>query len=326
MSHWTSIASVLQHWQYDPAIESCIRALLHNFQLARPVQRKMMPQWNLHLILSALLWPPFSNGAIDRPSDDIIDQNGGCSKQHFWDLFVKLIHSQSISDRISPNLRASLIGYYESHWSKFVEYCLRKCLNVFEVDSKSFSKCLLYLFEVDRYVLSTIISHWTSIASVLQHWKYDPANYAGIRGMLYNFQLAQPVQWKMMPQWNLLFILSALLWPPFSNGAVDRPSDDVIGQKWGMLRTTFLLLLATVSRRSYLHALCVLTCLFTRGDVHNQLVVNLLPHAGFLVKNLMPDQARQWIRIPGIDHLNPDEPERMLCLKSDMNTSPNVEV
>ena len=219
--------------------------------------------------------------------------NGGCSKQHFWDLFVKLIHSQSISDCISTNLRASLIGYYESHWSKFVEYCLGKCLNLFEVDSKSFSKCLLYLFEVDGYVLSTVISHWTSIVSVLQHWKYDPANYPGIRGMLYNFQLAQPVQWKMMPQWNLLFILSALLWPPFSDGAVDRPSDDVIGQKRGMLRITFLLLLATVRRRSYLHALCVSTYLFTHGDVHNQLVVNLLPHAGFLVKNQMPDQACQ---------------------------------
>ena len=292
ISHWTSIASVLQHWKYDPAIESCIRALLHNFQLARPVQRKMMPRWNFISSCQPCYDLPFPMVQSIDPVMTSLTKNGGCSTQHFWDLFVKLIHSQSISDRISTNLRASLIGYYESHWRKFVEYCLIKCLNVFEVDSKSFRKCLLYLFEVDGYILSTIISHWTSIASVLQHWKYDPANYPGIRGMLYNFQLPQPVQWKMMPQWNLLFILSALLWPPFSNGAVDRPSNDVIGQKWGMLRTTFLLLLATV-RRSYLHALCVSTCLFTHGDVHNHLVVNLLPHADFLVKNQMPDQARQ---------------------------------
>ena len=36
-----------------------------------------------------------------------------------------------------------------------------KCLNVFEVDSKCFNKYLLYLFEVDHYALSTMISLWT---------------------------------------------------------------------------------------------------------------------------------------------------------------------
>ena len=36
-----------------------------------------------------------------------------------------------------------------------------KCLNVFEVDSMCFSKYLLYLFEVDCYALSTVISLWT---------------------------------------------------------------------------------------------------------------------------------------------------------------------
>ena len=105
---------------------------------------------------------------------------------------------------------------------------------------------------------------------------------------LHNFQLAQPVQWKMMPQWNLHLILSALLWPPCSDGAVDRPSDDVIDQKWWTLNTTVLLLLATARRRSYLHALCVSTCPFTCGDVQNQLVVNLLPCTVFLAKNQMP--------------------------------------
>ena len=58
----------------------------------------------------------------------------------------------------------------------------------------------------------------------------------------------------------------------------------------------------------------------------NQSVVNLLPHASFLAKNQMPDQALQWIGINGIIHLNPDELERMLCWKSDVNTSPSVQV
>ena len=193
------------------------------------------------------------------------------------DLFVKLIHSQGITDRISTNLRASLIGYYESHWSRFVEYCLRKCLNVFEVDCKSFSKYLLYLFEVDGYVLSTIISHWTFIASLLKHWKYGPANDLGIGGMLPNFQLAQPVQRKMMPQWNLHLILSALLWPPFSSmvQSID-PAMTSLTKNGGHSKQHF--------------------CCW-----------------------LLPGRTRCLIRLsggyvfPGIAHLKPDEPERMLC-------------
>ena len=139
-------------------------------------------------------------------------------------------------------------------WVPLEQICrvlLEKCLKVFEVDSKSFSKYLLYLFEVDHYAPSTMISHWTSITSVLQHWIYDSATDPHIRALLHNFHLAWPIEPKMMPQWNLHLILSALLWPPFSDGAVDRPSDDVIGQKWWTLKTT-LLLLATARRRSYL--------------------------------------------------------------------------
>ena len=228
-------------------------------------------------------------------------------------LFVKLGYSRRVAECMSTNLRPSSIGCYESHWSRFVEYCRRKHLNVFEVDSRIFSKCLLHLFENERYAPSTIISHRTSIASVLRHWKYDPATDPRLRALLRNFQLARPVQRRLMPQWDLHLVLTALLRPPFTDGANDRPSDDVIDLKWRTLKTTFLLALATARRRSFLHALCVSTCLFTRGDVQDQLVVNLLPQAGFLAKTQLPDQAPQWIRIPGIAHLNPGELERMLC-------------
>ena len=82
-------------------------------------------------------------------------------------LFVKLGYSRRVADLMSTNLWPSSIGCYESHWSRFVEYCRRKHLNVFEIDSRHFSKYLVYLFEKERYAPSTIISHQTSIASVL---------------------------------------------------------------------------------------------------------------------------------------------------------------
>ena len=54
--------------------------------------------------------------------------------------------------------------------------------------------------------------------------------------------------------------------------------------------------------------------------LHTGNMIQLLTHVsyGFLAKNQMLDQALQWIRIPGIVHLNPDEPEIMLCWKSDV--------
>ena len=62
--------------------------------------------------------------------------------------------------------------------------------------------------------------------------------------------------------------------------------------------------------------------------LHTGNMIQLLTHIsfGFRAKNQMLDQALQWIRIPGIVHLNQDEPERMLCWKSDVNTSPSVQV
>ena len=145
--------------------------------------------------------------------------------------------------------------------------------------------------------------------SVLRHWKYDPPTDPCIRALLCYFQLAQPVQWRLMPQWDLRLVQTTLLWLPFTNGSVDRPGDDVFDFRWRMLKTTFFLWLATARRRSYLHTLCVSTCLFTWGDVQDHLVVNLLLQAEFLAKNQMPDQALQWILLPGIAHLNPDEPD-----------------
>ena len=54
-------------------------------------------------------------------------------------------------------------------------------------------------------------------------------------------------------------------------------------------------------------------CVFARGSTQRQLVVSLPLEPGFLAKNQLPTQAPEWITVPGIAHLNPTEPERMLC-------------
>ena len=74
ISHRKSVASVLRHWVYDPAADSHIKLLVRAFRLERPVQRRIMPKWDLHLVLLSLLRPPLtSHSEEDRiSSDDVI--------------------------------------------------------------------------------------------------------------------------------------------------------------------------------------------------------------------------------------------------------------
>ena len=73
ISHRTSVASMLRHWVYDPAADPYIKLLVRAFGLERPVQRRIMPKWDLYLVL-LLLRPPFISQVEvhGKSSDDVI--------------------------------------------------------------------------------------------------------------------------------------------------------------------------------------------------------------------------------------------------------------
>ena len=83
-------------------------------------------------------------------------------------------HSREAANMMSRCLRESSQQVYESHWSRFVAFCRTKRWQVFQVRSHHFSTYMVHLFR-DDLLPSTIISHRTSVASVLRHWVYDPA-------------------------------------------------------------------------------------------------------------------------------------------------------
>ena len=225
-------------------------------------------------------------------------------------------HSREAANMMSRCLRESSQQVYESHWSRFVAFCRTKRWHVFRVRSHHFSTYMMHLFR-DGLLPSTIISHRTSVASVLRLWVYDPAADPRIKLLVRAFRLEPPVQRRIMPKWDLHLVLLSLMRPPFTSQSEDDGefSDDVIPLKWRTLKCVFLLALASARRRSYLHALSIAPgrCVFARGNTQRQLVVSLLPEPGFLAKNQLPTQAPEWITVPGIAHLNPTEPERMLC-------------
>ena len=59
---------------YDPAADRHIKLLVRAFRLERPVQRRIMPKWDLHLVLLSLLRPPLASDCDEdgESSDDVI--------------------------------------------------------------------------------------------------------------------------------------------------------------------------------------------------------------------------------------------------------------
>ena len=197
-------------------------------------------------------------------------------------------HSREAAQMMSRSLQESSLHVYESHWARFVSFCRSKRWHVFRVRSHHFSTYMMHLFR-DRLLPSTIISHRTSVASVLRHWVYDPAADPHIKLLIRAFRLERPVQRRIMPKWDLHLVLLALMRPPFASESdeQDETSDDVIPLKWQTMKTVFLLALDSARRRSYIHALNIAPdrCVFSRGNTQHQLVVSLLPEPGFLAKN-----------------------------------------
>ena len=147
---------------------------------------------------------------------------------------------------MSRCLRESSQQVYESHWSRFVAFCRTKRWYVFRVRSHHFSTYMMHLFR-DGLLPSTIISHRTSVASVLRHWVYDPAADLHIKLLVRAFRLERLVQCRL--------VLLSLLRPPFTSQSDEdgESSDDVIPLKWRTLKCVLLLALASARRRSYLH-------------------------------------------------------------------------
>ena len=225
-------------------------------------------------------------------------------------------HSREGANMMSRCLRESSQQVYESHWSRFVAFCRTKRWHVFWVRSHHFSTYMMHLFR-DGLLPSTIISHRTSVASVLHHWVYNPAADPYIKLLVRAFRLERPVQRRIMPKCDLHLVLLSLMRPPFTSHSEDdgESSDDAIPLKWRTLKCVFLLALASARRRWYLHILSIAPgrCVFARGNTQRQLVVSLLPEPGFFAKNQLPMKAPEWIMVPGIAHLNSTELERMLC-------------
>ena len=143
----------------------------------------------------------------------------------------------------------------------------------------------------------------TSVASVLRHWKYNPAADPHIKLLIRAFRLEWPVQHRIMPKWDLHLVLSALLSPPFASEFNDRGRiyDGVIDLRWWMMKTVFLLVLASARRRSYEEIPSIRRwCPFYRKPE-------------FWLRTSYRHRLSNGSQSQVSPHLDPDVPEWMLC-------------
>ena len=135
-------------------------------------------------------------------------------------------HSREAAYMMSRCLRESSQQVYESQWSRFVAFCRTKRWQVFRVRSHHFNTHMMH-----GLLPSTLISHRTSVASVLRHWVYDPAADPYIKLLVRAFQLERPVQRRIRPKWDLHLVLS-LLRPPFISQVEVHGKSPKNGGRW----------------------------------------------------------------------------------------------
>ena len=115
---------------------------------------------------------------------------------------------------------------------------------------------------------------------------------------------------EVLPKWNLSVVLKGLMKPPFTI----RSSDKNISLELLSYKTAFLVALATGARGSELVALSRASHnleLSTLASGAKHASIRMVPK--FIPKNQPPAIIPEPMKFPGIAHLFPNEPERLLC-------------
>ena len=122
--------------------------------------------------------------------------------------------------------------------------------------------------------------------------------------------ILRPREQEVLPKWNLSVVLKGLMKPPFAI----RDTDKNISLELLSYKTAFLVALATGARGSELIALSRAShnlefSTLASGAKHAS--IRMVPK--FIPKNQWPETILEPMKFPGIAHLFPNEPERLLC-------------
>ena len=216
----------------------------------------------------------------------------------------------TVVDMAADPLRDTSSHVYNSHWKAFAIWANEKGLHPKDLSFFTLAEYLVHLFSLNKKV-NTILVHKASISSVLKLLNPPTTlQETTLQNVIRRMTILRPQEQEVLPRWHLSVVLKGLMKPPFTiNGSDRQISLELLSYK-----TAFLVALASGARGSELVAL-------SRAS-HNldftmlpsgakQVSIRMVPK--FIPKNQRPEVIPEPIVFPGMAHLFPKDPERLLC-------------
>ena len=215
----------------------------------------------------------------------------------------------TVVDMAADPLRDSSSHVYNSHWKAFAIWANEKGLHPKDLSFITLAEYLVHLFSLNKKV-NTILVHKASISSVLKLLNPPTAiQESTLQNVIRRMTILRPRE-QVLPRWHLSVVLKGLMKPPFTiNGSDHHISLELLSYK-----TAFLVALASGARGSELVALSRAThnldfTILPSGA--KQVSIRMVPK--FIPKNQRPEVIPEPIVFPGMAHLFPKDPERLLC-------------
>ena len=191
--------------------------------------------------------------------------------------------SEKVAIRMAKAQKGSSLDIYDSKWRGFASWCDQRNANPCEANVCLVADFLCELHEVRKLAVSTIEGYRTAISHTLKALNdSDLGKDPQLSSLIANFARDQSADRVVAPEWDLAFVLGALLEDPF------EPLDKA-EIKYLTYKTVFLLALATGKRRGEIHAM-------RRDTVQRQehwQSVTIFPDASFVAKTQIGCQGGQ---------------------------------
>ena len=213
-------------------------------------------------------------------------------------------------DMAANPLQDSSSNVYNSHWKAFALWANNKDILPSDLSYITLAEYLVYLFSQNKKV-NTILVHKASISSVLKLLNPPTALQESTHhNVIRRMTILRPREQEVLPRWHLSVVLKGLMKSPFAINGTDRH----ISLELLSYKTAFLVALASGARGSELVALSRASHnleFTTLASGVKQVSIHMIPK--FIPKNQRPEIIPEPIKFPGIAHLFPNEPERLLC-------------
>ena len=245
------------------------------------------------------------------PSIPPRSQTTGSSRvELFRDVLKRHHFPDTVVDMAADPLRDSSSNVYNSHWKAFALWANNKGICPNDLSFITLAEYLVYLFSPNKKV-NTILVHKASISSVLKLLNPPTAiQESTLHNVIRRMNILRPREQEVLPRWHLSVVLKGLMKPPFAINGTDRH----ISLELLSYKTAFLVALASGARGSELVALSRASHnleFTTLASGAKQVSIRMVPK--FIPKNQRPEIIPEPIKFPGMAHLFPNEPERLLC-------------